>query len=274
MLFYPNNIYSLLIIFKKIISLHIPYFIIGNGSNLLINDCYFDGIVISLKKINQYKLLTNNILMIEAGSNAITTINKLSKMKIGNLETFGTIPGTIGGLIYNNAGTQAKEIKDVIIAIDYLDIDGKIKTYSKDELGFRYRYSSLKEKSGIILRGYFLINHQGNINLLKTEWQNKIKNQPLDTNNFGSTFKNLPNIKAWQIIKKLNVDEIHFNDAKISKKHQNFLINEKNATFQDMLNLINYLKVLAKEKLNYDLELEIEIIENFKNINDKGLRIN
>lgn len=273
-LFYlPNNLKSLTIIYKKIIKLKIPYFIIGNGSNLLITDEEFLGIVICLKHLNNYKLKKSNIMMIEAGAQSIKTIKQITKEKIGNLETFGTIPGTIGGLIYNNAGTSIKEIKDVIYSVDYLKPNGKIKNLKNKQLNFNYRSSIFKEKEGIIIRGYFLINHQGDYNLLKELWNKKYITQPIEKNNFGSTFKNLPSIKAWEVIKKLDLKNNHFNDAQISKKHYNFLINEKNATFKDMYNLINYIKKDALEKLNYNLELEIQIIENFKNLKDKSLRI-
>lgn len=272
-LFYlPNNLKSLKIIYKKIIKLKIPYFVIGNGSNLLITDEEFLGIVISLKHLNNYKLIKPNIIMIEAGAQSIKTIKQITKEKIGNLETFGTIPGTIGGLIYNNAGTYIKEIKDVIYSVDYLKPNGKIKNLKNKQLNFNYRSSIFKEKEGIILRGYFLINHQGDYNLLKELWNKKYTTQPIEKNNFGSTFKNLPTIKAWEVIKKLKIEDNQFKNVKISNKHQNFLINEKNASFKEMYNLINYIKKVALEKLNYKLELEIEIIDNFKNLKDKSLR--
>ncbi len=234
----------------------------------MINDGYFEGILISLKKLNHYELLLDQVLMIEAGAKAMVVIKEITKKGIGNLEVFGTIPGTIGGLIYNNAGSNKTEIKDVLICIDYLDLDGKIYTIKASELKFSYRYSLLKEKKGIILRAYFTVNRQGDYNKLKENLENKKISQPLDKNSFGSTFKNTTNFKAWQIIQKLNLEKTSFNDACISEKHSNFLINEKDASFQDMLNLINYLKKAAKEQLNYDLCLEVEVIDDFKKITE------
>lgn len=264
-LYVPYSIESLVKVFSKILEEKIPYFIIGNGSNLLVNDINFNGVLISLKKINNYKIIMNNIIMIEAGAKAIPIIREITKKGYGGLETFGTIPGTVGGLVYNNAGAYGKSISDVLLCIDYLDIDGKIHTISKECLELNYRSSILKNMNGIILRTYFIINNIGNINLLNHIFEDKKQHQPIEKNNFGSTFKNNETIKAWQIIKKLNLQTRNFNDAKISDKHANFLINEGNASFMDMCNLINYIKKNAKEQLGYDLTLEIEIVNKFKN---------
>lgn len=272
-LYVPYSIDDLIKTFNKILEYNIPYFIIGNGSNLLVNDNYFNGVLISLKKLNNYELILDNIMMIEAGSKAIPIIRDITKKGIGGLEVFGTIPGSIGGLIYNNAGSNNIEIKDKLLCIDYLDIDGKVHTISKDELAFSYRSSILKKKKGIILRAYFMVDQKGNINKIINLFDDKKLRQPLDKNSFGSTFKNTKSLKAWQIIRKLDLKIRNFNDARISEKHANFLINEGNASFMDMCNLINYIKKNAKEQLNCDLDLEIEIINEFKNnkLNDNGL---
>ena len=264
-LYVPYSIESLIKVFKKILEEKIPYFIIGSGSNLLVNDINFDGVLISLKKINNYEVIMDNVIMIASGAKAMPIIREITKKGYGGLEIFGTIPGTIGGLVYNNAGAYGKTISDVLICIDYLDTDGKIRTISKDHLELKYRSSILKNMNGIILRAYFTINGNSNIDLLNNIFENKKQNQPIEKNNFGSTFKNNGEIKAWQIIRKLNLQTRNFNDAKISDKHANFLINDGNASFMDMCNLINYIKEKAKEQLGYDLILEIEIVNEFKN---------
>lgn len=265
-LFEPYDDKSLIAVFKEIIKNKISYFIIGNGSNLLVNDNYYEGILISLKNLNHFELLPNQIIMIEAGAKSMKVIKEITKKGIGKLEELATIPGTIGGLIYNNAGTNHITIKDVLAWIDYLDIDGKIYSIMNNDLNFAYRSSILKNKKGIILRGYFFVDNHGNIQKIEELLNKKKITQPIEKNSFGSTFKNPQGIKAYEVINKLNLEKRNINDAKISEKHANFIINEKNASFNDVYRLINFIRNKALEELNCDLQLEIEIIEDFKKI--------
>lgn len=262
-LFYPSTVDNLNKFMDFIRENSIPYFIIGNGTNLLINDIYFEGVVISLKNLNHYEVINDHLLMIEAGASSMKVIREITKMGIGGLEFMATIPGTIGGMIYGNAGAYKKNIQDVLLCIDYLDIDGKIKCLHKDELGFKYRFSNLKNQKGIILRGYFYVDRKADLELIDFYMDIKKSTQPLNTKNAGSAFRNTNSYHAWEIIDKIEYRGKGVGDAIVSKMHANFLINQNNATFNDMITLIQNIKKKAKVQENVNLILEWDVIWDF-----------
>ena len=174
-----------------------------------------------------------------------------------------TIPGTVGGFIYNNAGAYHKEIKDVLISVDYLDNEGNIKNIETKDLMFSYRSSIFKTKQiGIIIRGYFKINNQGDRSKIDYFYDLKKRTQPINEKNLGSVFKNnlLP---SWKIIDKIGYRGKKINDIMVSLKHANFIINIGNATYKDTITLIKDIQNKSAN-IGYNLELEWEIIENFR----------
>lgn len=257
-LYIPNSISSLIKSYKYIFEHNIKFFIIGNGSNILVDDKYFDGIVISLRKLNNFSVI-EDILKIEAGASYIDLVYLL-KNNIGGFEEIATIPGTIGGMIYGNAGCFKKEISDILIDVTFIDSNGNIKTIENKDLNFGYRYSIFKENKFLILSATFKINHNSDYNYYKYLMNQRRLKQPIGEKNAGSLFKNKFELPCWKIIDLLNLRGYCINDAAISTKHANFIINKKDSTFFDMYKLINLIKEKA-ELLNYNLELELEIIK-------------
>ena len=257
-LYYPNTINSLKIVYKYILLKKIKYFIIGNGSNIIVSDEYFNGIVISLKNLDKYSVSFDKI-SIEAGAKN-TLLVKLIKSNIGGFEEIATIPGTIGGLIYNNAGCFNKCISDLLIDVTVLDNTGNVMVLKNEDVKFSYRNSIFKTKNYLILKATFKVNHNSNYEYYKYLMNERRKKQPIGQKSSGSTFKNSNQLPAWKIIENLNLKGYSINDALISTKHSNFIINKANASFKDILSLINLIKELAKEK-GYELELEVEIID-------------
>ncbi len=242
-------------------------FILGAGSNILISDNIFDGVVIKLSKnFNNISLLGDDIII--AGSAVLD--KSLSDFALSNnlsgFEFLSCIPGTVGGGIRMNAGCFGKEFKDILLSIQAIDKKGNIITINSKDIKFEYRNNDLSENL-IFLSASFKgkksnsISIKSEINKLKNEKQ---KNQPTMVKTSGSTFKNPESQtkkKVWELIKESVPLDKEFGDACISQKHSNFFVNKGNASFNDMKNLIDFVAEKVLKKTGISLEKEIKILE-------------
>ena len=242
-------------------------FILGAGSNILINDGIFNGVVIKLgKNFSNISLLPNNTIV--AGSATFDKNLSLfaSENNIGGFEFLSCIPGTIGGGLKMNSGCFKKEFKDILVSVQAIDRTGKITTIQASKINFSYRENDL-DKNLIFLSGSFKGEFKEKEKI--QEYIKVIKNkkdytQPTKIKTGGSTFKNpikQTNEKVWELIKKSVPLDTKFGDAEISNKHCNFFVNKNNATFKDMKNLIEFVKKNVKLKTGINIETEIEIIQ-------------
>ena len=264
--FKPDNLDDL-VTFLKTFGKSEKIFVLGAGSNILITDNKFDGFVVKLgKNFSNISLLPNNIIVAGSAVSDKNLSNFAMENNIGGFEFLSCIPGTIGGGLRINSGCFGKEFKDILLSVQVIDRNGVIKTIPSSKIKFGYRHSPL-DKDLIFLSASFQgkkknreeINKE--INKLKEE---KNRRQPSRIKTGGSTFKNPINqtdIKVWELIKNSISTTKSFGDAKISEKHCNFLVNSKNAKFEDMMKLINFIKSEVEKKKNIKLETEIEIIE-------------
>jgi UDP-N-acetylmuramate dehydrogenase len=264
--FKPESLSDLVIFLKKF-GHNEKIFILGAGSNTLINDNIFDGIVIKLgKNFSNVSLLPNGIIV--AGS--ACTDKKLSDFamenEISGLEFLACIPGTVGGGLKMNAGCFNREFKDILISIQAIDHSGKVITIPAEKVIFEYRNNSLDED--LIFLSASFKGAKKDKNQIKKETfelkKRKNENQPTKIKTSGSTFKNPINQtkkKVWELIKESVPLELTFGDAGISKKHCNFFVNKNNATFNDMNKLIEFVKQRVEEKTGIKLEEEIRILK-------------
>jgi len=264
--FKPESLSDLILLLKKFGD-NEKIFILGAGSNTLINDSTFDGIVIKLgKNFSNVSLLPNGFIV--AGSACLD--KKLSdfamKNEIGGMEFLACIPGSIGGGLKMNAGCFNREFKDILISIQAIDRSGRIITIPADKVIFEYRNNNL-DRDLIFLSASFK-GEKKDKNLIKKEIfelkKRKDENQPTKIKTSGSTFKNpikQTHKKVWELIKESVPLETAFGDASISGKHCNFFINKNNATFNDMNKLIKFVKKKVEEKTGIKLEKEIKILE-------------
>ena len=264
--FKPESLNELILFLKKFGSKE-KIFLLGAGSNVLINDSLFEGIIIKLgKNFSNISLLSETTLV--AGS--ATSDKKLSEFacenNIGGFEFLSCIPGTIGGGLKMNSGCFEREFKNILLSIQAVDRNGKILTIPSSKIKFKYRGNDL-DRDLIFLSASFRGEVQekqivqNNINSLKNK---KDHSQPTKIKTGGSTFKNPINQtkeKVWELIKKSVPLDTKFGDAEISQKHCNFFVNRNNATFRDMKNLIDFVKQKVKSKTGIDIETEIEIIK-------------
>jgi len=242
-------------------------FILGAGSNTLISDNLFDGVVIKLSKnFNNLSLLNEDIII--AGSSVLD--KQLSNFAIQNnlsgFEFLSCIPGTVGGGIKMNAGCFGREFKDILLSIQALDKKGNIITISSREIKFEYRKNDLPED--LIFLSASFKGKKGKSSEIENETNRLIsekeKNQPTKIKTSGSTFKNpisQSKKKVWELIKESVPLDQSFGDAYISDKHCNFFVNKGKATFDDMNNLINYVAEKVFKKTGIKLEKEIKILE-------------
>ena len=264
--FKPDNLDDL-VTFLKTFGKSEKIFVLGAGSNILITDNKFDGFVVKLgKNYSNISLMQNNIIVAGSAVFDKNLSNFAMENNIGGFEFLSCIPGTIGGGLRINSGCFGKEFKDILLSVQVIDRNGVIKTIPSSKIKFGYRHSPL-DKDLIFLSASFQgkkknreeINKE--INKLKEE---KNKRQPSRIKTGGSTYKNpinLTDIKVWELIKNSIPTTKSVGDAKISEKHCNFLVNSKNAKFEDMMKLINFIKSEVEKKKNIKLETEIEIIE-------------
>ena len=242
-------------------------FILGAGSNTLITDKIFDGVVIKLSKnFNNITLLRDEIII--AGSAVLdkSLSDFAMKNNLSGFEFLSCIPGTIGGGIRMNAGCFKNEFKDILLSIQAIDKTGNFKTLSSKNINFEYRKSNIPEDL-IFLSASFkgIKSNKVKISDRITNYKiKKEKNQPTKIKTSGSTFKNpifQTDKKVWELIKESVPLDKSFGDACISKKHCNFFINKGNAKFEDMKNLIDYVAKNVLEKTGVRLEKEIKILE-------------
>ena len=265
--FYKANSLKELVNFLKKLKDKEKIFILGAGSNILVDDEMFDGVVIKLSKnFNNISLLNENVVI--AGSAVLD--KSLSEFALNNnlsgFEFLSCIPGTIGGGIRMNAGCFKKEFKDILLSIQAINKVGNIITIKSSDIKFEYRQNNLPEDLIFLSASFKGIKGQSKeikdeINRLKIE---KEKNQPTKIKTSGSTFKNpisQTDKKVWELIKDSVPLDKSFGDACISDKHCNFFVNKDQASFKDMIKLIDFVAKKVLEKTGISLEKEIKILE-------------
>ena len=267
-IFYKPNELKDLIEFLKILNNKEKIHVIGAGSNTLITDEVFDGVVIKLgKNFNRLSALPPDIVI----SGAAVTDKKLAEFAAENnlsgFEFLSCIPGTVGGGIKMNAGCFGNEIKDILISVQVIDQKGKVLSIPSSQINFEYRANNLSENL-IFLSASFKGKREDSKIILETMKEFKIRkenNQPTKIKTSGSTFKNPKNEmkkKVWELIKESVPSDIRFGDACISKKHSNFFVNKGDAKFSDMKKLIDFVEKSVFEKTGIKIEKEIKILEN------------
>ena len=259
-----NSVDKLSALIKFLNSNKTPYFILGNGSNLLVPDNGYNGVVVKLSGDFENLEISGNIIKIGAAA----TLKKLTLAAKENsftgVEFAYGIPGSVGGAIYMNAGAYGGEIKDVLYEVSAMDREGNVKVFSSEESALSYRSSVFQKNDMIILSASFSLE-KGDLNeiynKMKTLLEKRKEKQPIEYPSAGSTFKRPEGYFAAALIEECGLKGESVGGAEVSVKHSGFIINKKDATANDVLSLIKKVKDVVYEKKGVVLEPEIKIIE-------------
>jgi len=242
-------------------------FIIGAGSNTLISDDTFDGVIIKLSKnFNRISLLREDVIISGSAVLDKSLSDFAAQNHLSGFEFLSCIPGSVGGGIRMNAGCFGKEFKDILLSIQAIDNKGNLITIPSKKINFGYRNNDLPED--LIFLSASFKGVKSDVKKIKSEIfkmkAEKEKNQPTKIKTSGSTFKNpinQTNKKVWELIRESVSTDTKFGDACISNKHSNFFVNKGNASFKDMKKLIDFVSQKVLEKTGVKLDKEIKILE-------------
>ena len=241
----------------------IPFAILGNGSNLLVGDKGFRGVIIQLFKNFSDIIIEEETIYAQSGALLVRLANQAAEQGLTGLEFASGIPGTLGGAVVMNAGAYGGEMKDVLTSVEYLAADGNIVEVPAAELDLSYRHSIFEENGGCILSATFRLK-KGDAASIKARMdelmQKRIDKQPLDKPSAGSTFKRPAGAFAAALIDQCGLRGYRHGGAAVSEKHCGFVVNLGGATCADVLALCDEVRSIVKEKTGYDLEKEIRVV--------------
>ena len=263
-MYFPQNEEELIDKIKELNNNNEKFYVIGNGSNLIVDDNDFDGSIINTKELNNYNL-EDGKLTCECGVMLPVVANKMVNESYSGLEWAVSIPGTIGASILNNAGAYGGEMSDVIESVRVLDENYEIKELSNSECEFEYRDSIFKKTRKYIILSCVINLEYADMEEMKEKVEDRkkrrIESQPLEYPSAGSVFRNPPDNFAGKLIEDSGFKGKMEGGAQVSEKHANFIINKNHATGSDIVKLIKDIKSTVKEKYNIDLVLEQEIVK-------------
>lgn len=241
----------------------IRYYILGNGSNVLVRDEGIDGVVIKLASNFSLVDVRKDIIEAQAGAYLGAVARIALENGLGGFEFASGIPGTLGGAIIMNAGAYGREMKDVVVESVVLNGDGEVMTLSKDQLQFGYRSSVLQDSDCVVLGTRLKLYSDDRKNIkqkMEELLRQRREKQPLNKPNAGSTFKRPDGYFAAQLIEQAGLKGYRIGGAKVSTKHAGFIVNEDDATADDILSLMDYIRDTVRQKFGVILEPEIKIM--------------
>ena len=262
-LVFINYIQELIDLLKYLKENNIKYLVLGNGSNVIFKDEYFDGVVIKLDKLNKI-FVNDNIVEVEAGYSLMKLSRDIFKYNLTGLEFASGIPGLVGASVAMNAGAYNKDLGSLVKSVKVINEDNELITLTKEDLEFEYRNSFLKKNKKYICVSVTLLLEKGDVtectNIIETRRKTRLNTQPLEYPSAGSVFRNPPNMYAGELIEKCGFKGYNINGAEVSEKHANFIINKGNCTGKDIINLIEIIRKKVYEEYDVMLILEQEII--------------
>lgn len=263
----PKNREQLSCLLSFLRKMQINHWFVGNGSNLLISDEGLKGVVILLDSdFDGEILISNTVLEAPAGKKLSSVCAAACRAELTGLEFAWGIPGSVGGAAYMNAGAYGGEMKDRLIWVEYIDLDGNIQRVPAEKLNLSYRHSCFMEQEyqGVcIIRAAFSLE-KGEQAAIQAEMDRIIgqrkEKQPLDLPSAGSTFKRPQGAYAAQLIDQCGLRGFTVGGAQVSTKHTGFVVNIGGATCQDVLELARQVKECVKEKTGFELEMEVRLL--------------
>lgn len=234
--------------------------LLGNGTNVLFGDGYLDYNFVSTENLNKIEALGNGRVLVEAGVDLDALLCFMEKENLSGIEKMAGIPGSIGGLTYMNGGAFGTEIFDFIDEIEVLTEGNILRRIPKKDLNIRYRNTEIQEKKWIVLSVIFQFYSGFDKKTVEEIKKSREEKHPLDKPSLGSTFKNPKGDFAARLISEAGLKGRKIGGVQIAEKHPNFVLNLGEASFQDILDILNLVKTTVKEAFGVQLEEEIIII--------------
>lgn len=263
-LVYPKDIVSLKILLNFLKENNIKHKVIGNCSNLVFCNPFYNGILIKLDKLNQMSI-EGTTVKVGAGYNLTKLSFQVARLSLAGLEFASGIPGTIGGAIYMNAGAYKSDMGYIISDVTVLTPDNEIIKIENAKMNFHYRTSFLKENPGYICLEATLVLYKGQrdaiLEVISDRKKRRLESQPLEFPSAGSVFRNPEGDFAGRLIEELGYKGKRIGDAKVSDKHANFIINVGQATGADIKNLILEIQNEVHKKYGVMLTVEQELVD-------------
>ena len=255
-----DQIQNLIITLKKE---NIPVFIMGNGSNLLVSDKGIRGVVIKLSKNFSSFSISGDEVTAQSGILLSTLSKSIVNESLSGFEFASGIPGTIGGAVTMNAGAYDSEMKNIVEEVVAMDMDGNIKTFTNQEMNFRYRKSRVTDETLVVLEAKLKLE-KANIEDIKAKIDDftvrRTTKQPLTAYSAGSTFKRPEGYFAGKLIEDAGLKGIIMRNAAVSSLHSGFVINTGDATCENILELIEFIKLTVFSKFGVMLEEEVRVV--------------
>ena len=238
----------------------IPCFVLGNGSNLLVDDEGYDGVVLHLGAGMATIVRDGDDVIAGAGAKLTSLANFARNNGLAGLEFSFGIPGSVGGAAYMNAGAYGGEMKDVMVSCEVVTAQGEVKTLTADEMELSYRHSALMKNESIVtsIRVHLQPDDKEAITARMNDYMGRRKDkQPLEYPSAGSTFKRPVGYFAGALIQQCGLKGYSVGGAQVSEKHAGFVINKDNATAKDVRDLIAHVQKTVKEETGVSLECEV-----------------
>lgn len=259
----PGDVHQLSAVVNACREQKVPYYVVGNGSNLLVSDAGYNGVIIHLFK-NMSEIRTEgNHMILQAGALLARAARTACREGLSGLEFASGIPGTVGGALVMNAGAYGGEMKDVVSRVTVLTSEGEPREYTKEQMAFGYRRSRLTEEAGIVLETEFTL-HPGRTEEIQARMEElkekRVLKQPLEYASAGSTFKRPEGHFAGKLIEDAGLRGFRIGDAQVSEKHCGFVINRGNASASEIAEVIRQVQDRVYAHSGVRLQTEVKFL--------------
>ena len=251
------------VIFPAISAAKFPYFILGNGTNVIAKDEGFDGVILSFIHLKEITVSENKITA-QSGALVTALASTAQKAGLSGMETLYGIPGSVGGAVFMNAGAYGGECKDTLVSVTYVTTRGEVVTKPKEELQMAYRSSIFEETGDAIVSATFSLQKKDPAAIrqsMEDYMSRRVAKQPLEYPSAGSTFKRCEGRFTAQMIDEAGLKGCRIGGAMVSEKHAGFIINYDKAKSADIFALIDHVKNVILEKEGVSIQCEVRVIE-------------
>ena len=263
----PSSADEMMKVIELCKSSQVPYYIMGNGSNLLVSDDGYRGLIMKIgDNYSGLSISEDGIVLAQGGILLSKLANAIAKASLTGFEFASGIPGTLGGAVYMNAGAYGGEMVQCLVSAKVMDMDGVIFTLSNEELELGYRTSILQKKNYIVLEATMKFNKASSdaiFSQMQELNRRRRDKQPLDKYSAGSTFKRPAGYYAGKLRSDAGLCGFQIGGAAVSDKHCGFLINKDNATAKDFATLIKEVIRIVYERYDVTLEPEVRFLGDF-----------